>query len=211
MASRKKNRKSVNWFIPTVITITVILVVSLIWLLMQSGVKSSRNVLVNPSLIPSAQSIQPEKLKSSAGEMTLVMKKEQPTNQFQKYTFSVVDNTTNVEQIIFTTTASASSTLSIPGNSWSPDNKYIFLQEKIAGNGLTFLVLKTSGEVFSNDQKYLDVGAFFAQKQPKYMMTDVTGWASPTLLIVYTKTDTGEKGPSFWFDITSLSFIQLAR
>ena len=50
----------------------------------------------------------------------------------------------------------------------------------------------------------------FAQKYADYKITDVTGWAAPTLLVVNTDKLDGTVGPSFWFDVASLSFTRLS-
>lgn len=95
-------------------------------------------------------------------------------------------------------------------NSWSPEGAYVFIIEK-GSAGEKFFVLQSSGAPFADGQTALDVGALFDARKTGYVFDKVTGWASPTLLIIYTKTDQGAKGPSYWFELPSRAFLQLAR
>ncbi|OGM56819.1 hypothetical protein A3A50_03820 [Candidatus Woesebacteria bacterium RIFCSPLOWO2_01_FULL_38_20] len=111
--------------------------------------------------------------------------------------------------LIFTKTVSKSDNLSLPFNSWSPDNKYVFIKE--VSNGISnFYVLSSSNKPFPNNVKYLNVTESFANKIPDFKLQDITGWAAPTLLIVNSDKNNESQGPSFWFDITSQNFIQLS-
>ncbi len=145
---------------------------------------------------------------SSDGSMNLKMLTEVQDSQIT-VAFTVSQISGENPRVLFTRNIAKTKSMGIPYNTWSPDNKYVFLQEK-NGEQVTFLVFNVTGENFVND-KYLDIGSFFSQKITDYQMTGVTGWASNTLLIVTTSDKTGQKGPSFWFDITSRAFIQLAR
>ena len=96
----------------------------------------------------------------------------------------------------------------LPANSWSPDNKYVFVQKKENGIIDSF-VLKASGEPFVKTEQYLDVRALFEQHKTKYTLKDATGWDAPELLHI-TTVNGSEKGPSYWFEIPSKAFLQLA-
>lgn len=98
--------------------------------------------------------------------------------------------------------------LLLPANSWSPDNNYVFVEEKRAAAS-TFLVIKASGEPFADGQGFIDVGALFAEKLKGSMLQTITGWAAPTLLIVTTAKEDGSKGGTYWFDVDSRSFLLL--
>ena len=99
--------------------------------------------------------------------------------------------------------------MSISPNSWSPDKKYVFLQENRSGSIYDVLVFKTSGEPFLVTEQYVSVAPLFTNRKTEYYLTDVTGWDSPTLLHMVTAVDASKKGPPYWFDVTSQSFIQL--
>jgi hypothetical protein len=117
------------------------------------------------------------------------------------YKFVVKDEESGVQKEIFTKTEAAGVTLSIPDNTFSSDNKYVFLKETSA-SGVIYLVLA--------DTQTFDVSSLFTAKYPNYVITDATGWAGPTLLIINTDKASGGIGPSFWFDVASNSFIQLS-
>ncbi|MBI3397581.1 hypothetical protein HY045_03835 [Candidatus Woesebacteria bacterium] len=109
----------------------------------------------------------------------------------------------------FTKTESKLDTISIPFNSWSPDYKYVFLNETVGGVN-NYLVLSVSNKLFTGDSKFLNLTEAFIKKLPNFKLKEVTGWASPTLLVVNTDKESGDQGPSFWYDITTQSFIQLS-
>lgn len=144
---------------------------------------------------------------SPDGIKTLTMKKQQVKNLI-KYSFFVSDKSNTEEQFIFGKEEYSSQSLSIPYNSWSPDNIYVFLKESTPTVN-NYYVLFTSGKSFSDNSQYVNIQDLFTQKVPHYTLEDVTGWAAPNLLIVNTKTDQGKQGPSFWFELPSQSFIQL--
>ncbi len=126
--------------------------------------------------------------------------KEEKGKETKTYTFSVLDLATGFYKDIFNKTVPTATTLSIPLNTFSPDDKYIFLKE-------------TSGDTFTYfvplEGQTLDILSMFAEKHPDYKITDVTGWGGMTLIVVNTDKKDGGQGPSFWFDVTSKSFIQL--
>lgn len=97
--------------------------------------------------------------------------------------------------------------MSIPFNAFSSDNSYVFLKETKDGE-YHYLVFKSSGELFANGQAFLDVTPLFAAYTKTYTISDVTGWADPTLLVV-NATSTNGTLYSFWFDVASHSFIPL--
>lgn len=160
----------------------------------------------SPTPIPSPT---PQIWKSPDGMMELTMSVAQNKNATKTYTLAVADSSGNNAKTILTKTMSDSGTITIPFNSWSPDKAYVFLQDTENGSKDTF-VLKTSGDAFSNGQQYLDITSLFAAHLPNYHLTDITGWAAPGLIVVNTNNQDNSQGPSFWFDIGSQGFIQLA-
>lgn len=127
----------------------------------------------------------------------------------KSFTFTVTNSSTNSTTPLFSTSLPLSSNMSIPFNAFSPDNAYLFLKET-AADGTHFLVFKTSGVAFTNGDTFIDISPLFATHLSQYTLVDVTGWASPTLLVVNTKKSDGSTGPSFWFDVTTRGFIQLS-
>lgn len=94
------------------------------------------------------------------------------------------------------------SELLIPFNTWSPDNKYFFLKET-SEVGDDYLVYKTRGELDTT------IAELFKQAYPDNTITEVTGWAAPTLMLVNAKSTTDNK-MSYWFDVQTHKFIRLS-
>lgn len=134
------------------------------------------------------------------GKNKLVAKAEK-TKDGTTYSFSVVNDTTGISKNLLTKSVPVGTVISIPFNTFSPDDKYIFLKETTPSNITYFVPL--------GDQ-ILDISALFPEKHPNYIITDVTGWGGMTLIVVNTDKKEGGVGPSFWFDVTSKSFIQLS-
>lgn len=126
------------------------------------------------------------------------------------YVFTTSDGSDGAIQPLFTevvqASASASEGMNIPFNSWSPDNKYLFIQK----NDGDALVFKATGEEIVPGQHYLDVRDLFSAAGKKDTYHETTGWASPTLLIVNTTTPDNTKGSSYWFEVPSKAIIQLS-
>ena len=145
---------------------------------------------------------------SSDGVKTLTMKKVDNKTSVS-YTFSTANKGESSQKQIFSKTIDPSQTISIPFNAWSPDNNYVFLKEN-THDGSNYYVMTTSGDPLPRGQAFVNIKDFFTTRYPDYILTDVTGWASPTLLIVNTNNKDNTQGPSLWFDIPSQTFIPLA-
>lgn len=149
---------------------------------------------------------QKSEIHSSDGTMNLIMQTETKKDQPKNYSFFVADISGKNKRLLFTKTVSLGE-ISAPLNSWSPDNKYLYLEEKKPGP-VDVLVFKASGESFLNGEQYLDVGQLLAKSKAEYHLNHVTGWVSPTLVQVNTIKDDLTKGPSYWFDVESHAFWQ---
>lgn len=153
----------------------------------------------NPSMVTT--------IVSPDSKATLTMR-EKNTNGEKELTFSVKKD--GVEKEVFSKILSAGSVVSIPYNTFSPDDKYIFLKEVVQDNA-TYLVFATSGFPIAEDAQYFEIVGKFAEKEPDFKITDVTGWGGSTLIIINTDKNEGGIGPSFWFDVPSQSFIRLTN
>ena len=149
----------------------------------------------------------PVSVDSPDGTRTLTMK-YQENNTTATYSFFASEKPENLEKLIATKTVPALYTFSIPDNTWSPDNKYAFVTESTPTKK-SYFIFPASESLPENNLQNTDVHALFSQKYPQYILTDITGWVAPNLLIMNTTADGGERGPSFWFDITTQVFIQL--
>jgi len=175
----------------------------------QETTNPEQNKSVNQPQVLTDQS-QESEMHSGDGTMTLIERTEAESGQPQTASFfvaDIVDKEKRNERLIFTKTIEQGKEISIHHNSWSPDNKYVLLQEKDQNGNLNFLVLKASGEAFADKEQYLDVGALFKEKITGYLLNNATGWASPIFVnVTTTAEDGGKKGPSYWFDVTARNF-----
>lgn len=136
------------------------------------------------------------------GKMTLTMN-EKKEGSSVSYTFTVSDNESGEKKEILTKTLPEGASLEIPDNTFSPDNKYLFLKEKTAVS-VNYYVVSTV------DTKVFNVSDLFKEKlAANFVITDVTGWGGMTLLIVNTDKVEGGIGPTFWFEPPA-SFIRLS-
>jgi len=123
------------------------------------------------------------------GGQTLIMNL-QTSGNLKNYTFTS-------SKLSFTKTVPSTSTISLPYNAWSPDDNRVFIKED-TGSQINFY--EEPGDI--------NVTNSFIQKFPNYKFQDVTGWAAPTLLVI--NANNGTNDVSFWFDLTSQSFIPLS-
>lgn len=139
---------------------------------------------------------------SSDGTHELTMKTKDNKDKTTTYLFTVVLKSDNTSQTIFNQTVSAETTFSIPFNTFSPNNKYLFIKQTENGKD-HYLVFNSSGKDFADNQTSIDITPLFEKQKPNLTLKNVTGWASETLIIVQTS------GPSFWFEMPN-HFIQLS-
>lgn len=143
---------------------------------------------------------------SPDGTKKLIMKTTHNFDGTLTYVFSVTDKSAESKQVLYTERVKGSESMSIPFNTFSPDNKYLFIQK----NGSNALVFKATGESVAADQEYFDVSGLFGEKIKQHIFSQATGWASPTLLVINTVTQNGTKGSSYWFEVPSKAILQLA-
>lgn len=143
-----------------------------------------------------------EKVYSVDGEKFATLKKS-TQDKTSDYTLTLSDGLEILHE-----TKDEPSFLVLPGNAWDPGEGYIFLEN--TENGIkTDLLLKTSGENFSDSEKMLDVGKLFREKKFPYLFKEATGWAGSNLLNIETTNEDKTEGPSYWFEVSSGAFIQL--
>jgi hypothetical protein len=163
----------------------------------------------HPAPVPEARASQLTTVGSPDGKMSLTLKQKKGDGTVT-YTFLITDGDTNNQKEIFFKTVSSGTVISVPNNTFSSDNKYVFFKE--VGLGVSdYYVLNTSGAPVYKDIQSFNFSGLFAEKHKDDVITDATGWAGPTLVVVNTDKSDGGVGPSFWFDVASKSFIQLSN
>lgn len=146
---------------------------------------------------------------SPDGTKKVIMRVTENSDDTVTYSFSTADENGANEQQVFTKTVDSSSNMTVPFNTWSPDDKYFFVQENTGGNKSVF-AFKATGEPFSDSEKYLDATDSFIKQNTGNNFDVATGWASETLIIINTTKADNTKGPSYWFEVPSKAVIQLS-
>ncbi len=165
-----------------------------------SGSPSSLSV-VYPSTSTTAMQVSPD-----GTYQALLQSKDDGSGTKMSTFFTSRTDSSGSATLIYSRSPDAHTFLTIPYNTFSPGNRYVFLQETVDGVP-HFLVFQTSGNRFVDGQQYLDVSSLFAAYTSSEVLYQVTGWASDTLLII--ETDYGV-GPSFWFDLAGQTFVPLS-
>lgn len=142
---------------------------------------------------------------SPDGQVKLMMQVQFTSYGTREYTFFTMDKTEELKREVYTSTLTQGAYF-IPFNSWSPDNRYFFIQ-KNTGEVLVFTI---TGESITPDEQFFDVKGIYTQIDRTDMFDTVTGWASPTLLIIRTKKIDGTRGNSYWFEVPDKAIIQLS-
>lgn len=146
---------------------------------------------------------------SPDGKEKVIMKVTENNDGTKTYAFSTADRDGNNEKIIFIKTNDLQKDMTIPFNTWSPDNKYFFIQENSA-SGKSIFVFSATGAQFANGEVYLDVTDLFAKTNTGNNFNQATGWASESLIIINTTRENNTEGPSYWFEVPSKAIIQLS-
>ena len=194
------------------IKITILACLLISGILVFFGLNPRKGVSNSPSYPPpiaNAQGNQQTSVGSPDGKFTLDMKEDKGKDTVT-YTFLMKDESSGSQKEIYTKTVPAGTTLSIPYNTFSPDNKFIFIKET-GSSQTSYFALTTSGAPIAKDAQSFDISSLFRAKYSNYNITEVTGWGGMTLIVVNTDKIDGAAGPSFWFDVSSGSFIQLSR
>lgn len=143
------------------------------------------------------------------GEMILKVREETIEGEVRK-TFSIFVEESGLQRVIYSEFPPEGSSLDVPYNTFSPDNRYFFLEES-GPEGTSYLVFSTAGEDLTQDSENLEVGSLFRERFEDYIVTDITGWGGENLLVVNTDTVNGTEGPSFWFEVPTHAFIRLSN
>lgn len=191
----------------TLLAVLVILAIGTFSLIVSRGKVQNGS----PSLaLPVAKADLPSEtaVGSPDGKFTLMMREEKGKENVT-YSFRITASADGTQKGIFTKTVPVGTTLAIPQNTFSPDDKYVFLKETSSG-GTQYIVLSASGVSLNKDGQTLEISSLFEAKYPDLKITDATGWGGMTLIVFNAEKKDGGQGSSFWFDVTGHSFIQLS-
>jgi hypothetical protein len=146
---------------------------------------------------------------SSDGTKKVVLKTIQNKDETKSVILSIEDSGSGEQQVIFEVTLKKGKSIVIPYNTWSPDNKYFFIQENTS-TGTEIRVFNAKGESFASGETYLDLTGLFGKLEIGNNFSEATGWASETLIIVNTTSQDDTKGPSYWFEVPRRAIMQLS-
>ncbi len=188
-----------------IISLFLGLLVGIIIFNRQQGVFMGESITM-PSVTPTQVPPASVEATSIEGKMKLIMRGSPLENGLITYSFFIADG--EQEYSIFTKDAKKNA-LVVPSNSWSPDSTYVFLIDTTSLPE-EVLVFKASGEAFADEETYLNVTELFVASKREHILDTATGWDSRGLLHLRTKNQDESKGPSYWFDVDSRSFIELS-
>lgn len=176
----------------------------------QTFVSQAVGSSASDSAVPAVPDPGLQSVHSPDGTMKLVLTSQVQPDGETKYVAWVADVAGANRHTIYETTLPVGFMVVLPQNSWSPDNKFLFL--KISSPmELAVKVFEANGAAFADGQTSIDVSALFKSDFPDLTLRDVTGWDDPALLHVMSYTTSTTFGSSYWFDVWGRSFIELAR
>jgi hypothetical protein len=142
---------------------------------------------------------------SSDGTQTVTLRTIQNKDSTETFDITSSDSST----FMFSKTLPQGQSISIPYNTWSPDDKYFFIQEN-DGSQTAVMVFNDNGDPFANGDSYLDLTGDFAKYAPGAIFDEASGWAADNLIIILTKNADGSEGTSYWYGVPDESVTPLA-
>jgi hypothetical protein len=123
---------------------------------------------------------------------------------------SIIDEVSKETTDLLATSSLSSNLVTVPFNTFSPDNKYLFLKKNDNGVNKYFVLLANGKNIIDNN-KLLEIGELFSKKYPNLILSEVTGWAAPNLIVINATKEDGSDFASYWLDLNSHSFIRLSN
>lgn len=145
---------------------------------------------------------------SSDGSRKVILRTIQNKDETKTVKLSTEDSVSGQQQVIFDVIVERDKSIIIPYNTWSPDNKYFFIQENTP-KGTEIMVYNANGEPFASGEVYLDLTGLFRKLDTGNNFSEATGWASETLIIVNATTKNNSI-ISYWFEVPSKAIIPLS-
>lgn len=170
--------------------------------------QANPTAIPTPTLTPPVPKPQTTSQLSPDGTKLLTMAVTTNKDLANTYTFTTTNADNTNQQTVYTATNSAES-MSIPFNTWSPDDRYIFLTKNTSA-GPEALVVRADGQPLTDTEQNVNAHTLFLAKNTANTYQETTGWASDTLLIMNTTSQDSTKGPSYWLEIPSKAIIQLS-
>jgi hypothetical protein len=168
---------------------------------------------VSSTLVPSPTVSLPDTKVTSQispdGAKLLTMSETYREDGSKVYSIVASDSDGGNTHEIYTVSASAGASMSIPFNAWSPDDRYVFVNSNDS-KGVGAVVMRADGEPLTSEAKVFDVKGLFDAKGTGNIYQEATGWAASNLIIINTIGQNGEKGLSYWLEVPSSAIIPLS-
>ncbi len=194
----------------SIFLISIVAAVSIFFVIQRNNqFNVGSSISVNSPLVTEVPSQNVSSQISPDGTKKVIMKIVRNQDNTQTYSFYNADSSGANEKYIFTRTLEEEENMTIPYNTWSPNNQYFFIQEN-AKSGKSVFAFEASGAAFSDTEKYFDVTDLFRKRNTGNNFKEATGWASESLIIINTTKKNNTKGPSYWFEVPSRAIIPLA-
>jgi hypothetical protein len=193
--------------------IIIAVVVGIFLAVYRNNYKPQFKVTPNPVSMQVAKKVIAPKITVSSqispdGTKKVIMRETENQDGAKNYDFSVLD-IESASELPISTQVVSSGDMRIPFNTWSPDDRYFFI-DQYAGSDKSVFVYKTDGAEFAPGAIFLDATDSFKKANTGNIFDEATGWASDTLIIVDTVKQDNSKGPSYWFEVPSKAIIQLS-
>ncbi len=166
-------------------------------------------VRVSASAEPEMNSVSPlEEATNSDGSLKIEGEGQKSREGRMKYSFKVVDVPRKTSLPLYSTVADPGSVMTIPRNSWSPDNKQVYLMATSQG-GDDYLLFRADGSKYSDGEKHISLLEYWNKAERDEVILEVSGWAGDDLLMVYTQKKDGAPGQAYWFVTSSRKFSRV--
>ncbi|MCL4360585.1 hypothetical protein M1555_05050 [Patescibacteria group bacterium] len=172
-----------------------------------SDVKGSRGFPIpTPTAVPTPE-IFHQNVHSPDGTKQIMLTRISRGNGSATYEVGDADISGKDAVVLYTASVPVAARLSLPPNSWSPDNSYVY----IYASESAVLVYRADGKPFPGGETARDVTADFHDKVSGKALRDVTGWDDAELLHVFTSLPDGSRSNPYWYDVVSRTFTGLPR
>lgn len=146
-------------------------------------------------------------VKSGDGTRRLMSVNEALDEKTTRYTLIVWDKEQKRE---LWQTMLNESRVELPVNSWSPDNKQVFV-EIVGSRQADYYVFSADGKEYKSGAKYLDVQAEWGKSKGDQVIEKITGWAANNLLVVYASKSGSNQMLKYWFVTDTGKFTLVGR
>lgn len=146
---------------------------------------------------------------SSDGTKKVILETKDNNNGTNTLTLTTEDGTGENLRVILNETLDKNSSITIPFNTWSPDNKYFFIQKNTPEN-TEIKVFTADGQNFNIDEPFLDLTGLFKLRDTGHNYKEATGWGGYGLIVFNTTKQNNDYGPSYWFEVPSKAIIPLS-